>query len=749
MTQSNRIGGPNDVPERVGTVLAKRYRLTEYITRGGSSDVWAARDSMMSIPVAIKLLLPHAGAEPVRIRQEITALRLLRLPGVVELLDEGVHDERPFIVMNRIHGLPFPGLPIPCTWTEAKDRVFEMLDILGRIHARGIVHRDIKPANILVDADGHSTYLDFGLSYGIGLGQGIAEDERIMGTFAYLAPEQIRGDDPTPRTDLYAVGVVLYQMLTGTLPHPLSSRQTLFDAKLAGAHRPIEVVARDVPSHVASVIERLLRVEPEERLPTVADVIALLGMGTIALAEQPNERISAVENKPISEGEVVSLFHAPYRSAHLLVAGAPAWDPEGAIVLVEEAREIAERSCLEGQPTRAVAILSYALAAAMRCGIFATDAGHAPIIALFASWVQIALLDNTPIDVDRVLYELSKLPVRPPQVKRFEALLHAAISIRRGGDLGLQSLDAMEPFDDETLERCRQALRVLAARRCDFAQEEAVVLDAFSWAKGSRDPQTHASASGWLGRLRYRQGAFAEAARMHGAAATMETWPVARIAAQLNAASALIEAYSHEDAERWALEAGALAAQCRSPFYELRAKWALRTAQYRRGITLDVDHALIEEVRRLAARDLETVVCLTEAAVALRAEQLHVCRELAHRARQVWQSVGHVWGIHLVRCLEIAAGAPANGSEVRKLAEQALQCPVPGGGIQALGLLASVLPKSRKWLARAAQLAASVPVEHRAKRMDILSVDEIMQSLNKLPQTRRHTPSKEDAALNR
>src|SRR5439155_6685823 len=145
---------------------------------------------------------------------------------------EGVDDGAPFVVMDLVEGTGFPGVPTPARWSEIEDATLCLLDVLSRVHASGVVHRDLKPSNVLVDAEHRVTLLDFGLCNGSVRDDGDDEDV-IVGTPAYLAPEQIRGETPTAATDLYALGLLLHHALVGTLPHPTDDLPTLTRARLS------------------------------------------------------------------------------------------------------------------------------------------------------------------------------------------------------------------------------------------------------------------------------------------------------------------------------------------------------------------------------------------------------------------------------------------------------------------------------------------------------------------------------------
>lgn len=273
-------GPPGSGEPRVtpGELVAGRYAVRRCLGWGGHGEVWEAEDKLAGTLVAVKLLSGDAAFDPVRIRREIAVLRLLRLPGVVRLLDEGTDKVGPFLVMERIEGAPFPGAANapPCAWDAIASATTAVLETLGRIHAAGVVHRDLKPANILIDAEGRPTILDFGLSFEPTYGDAPSEEGRILGTPAYFAPEQIRLEAITAQTDLYALGLVLYEALSGVLPHDASDLQDLIFARLTERPPPLLDVAPAVPAGVAEVIDGMLATEPEGRPRSVAEVLATL-----------------------------------------------------------------------------------------------------------------------------------------------------------------------------------------------------------------------------------------------------------------------------------------------------------------------------------------------------------------------------------------------------------------------------------------------------------------------------------------
>lgn len=260
-----------------GRVLVGRYRLDTYLGRGGSGTVFCARDLLADCDVAVKVLRDIEDArDRSRVRREIGLLRALRIPGVTRLLDEGVDDEVQFLVMEFIDGQPFPGPSFDGTWESFRPLVVDLLEVLRQVHVRGVIHRDLEPANILVDADGAVQVLDFGLSVSGTMGTARMDRGFVYGTPAYLAPEQVRGGLATPQTDLYAVGVLMYEALCGRLPHAVDNIHRLIAAKVSTQPIPPAHYRPDLAPHVLETIGELLAMEAQARPASAARVIRQL-----------------------------------------------------------------------------------------------------------------------------------------------------------------------------------------------------------------------------------------------------------------------------------------------------------------------------------------------------------------------------------------------------------------------------------------------------------------------------------------
>ena len=268
-----------------GSQIAGRYTLVRCVGRGAYGAVWAATDALHHVDVAIKLQPVGDGRRVESLRHEMATLRWLRLPGVASIRDEGQDGGVAFAVMDLVDGAPFGAAHTahgPASWDALAPATRSLLDTLARVHVHGIVHRDLKPDNVLVDASGCATILDFGLVLNPALGD--HGRRRMGGTPRYLAPEQLRGRGIDARSDLYAVGVMLFHVLSGEWPHVAADRDALFRAKLSQPARALRAVAPAVPVHVADVVDALLAFRPAVR-PRSADEVAaaLFGSGDDAV----------------------------------------------------------------------------------------------------------------------------------------------------------------------------------------------------------------------------------------------------------------------------------------------------------------------------------------------------------------------------------------------------------------------------------------------------------------------------------
>jgi tetratricopeptide (TPR) repeat protein len=415
---------------------------------------------------------------------------------------------------------------------------------------------------------------------------------------------------------------------------------------------------------------------------------------------------------------------APGRLLHML-EGVDELDLRGASEVAREVLVAARQFAAQGHTTRATLLLGEGV----RVLRLPRDVRPEERFQLFATWVEIALAENTPIALDRVLYELDRHDHQDENLAHLAHLVDAALAGSSWSELALTEANFVPPFSDPALERGRQGVRVMAAHRATLAFEEAMLHEVVAWAEKSNDPIAQARAASWLGRLRYRQGRFDEAAECHALAAQGEEWPVSKIWARLNESTALLEAFRWDEARRAAQEAFEWARDCRHSICEGRAEWLLRSIAYRTGAldTGPVDEALVEASSWIGAGDLESLVCFTEASVAMRAGQREQARALAERAYRNAQPLHERVGSILCTALFVSLGGTVTVE--RGMVEAASTCTIPGIGLQALALLASggvAVPRDEALLRTLANL---VPEKHWSRRMDVLSVHEALQIL--------------------
>lgn len=261
-----------------GTLVAHRYLLNTLIGSGGFGEVWRAKDTIDGRDVAIKFLSAGGQESLPRIRMEQLLLRQLRVPGVVRFLGEGIHEATPFLVMELVRGKPFPGTGRAGRPGPVRRVAIKLAETLDRIHAQGVIHRDLKPENVLVGSGGQVTLLDFGIAVHVRGPGSTAETGAVMATTAYAAPEQLRGEAITPRTDLYAFGLLLHRALLGTLPHMRPDGSLDFAARMSSApvHLPRDFREGARTRELAGVLDLLLRGDPSARPDSARQVAEML-----------------------------------------------------------------------------------------------------------------------------------------------------------------------------------------------------------------------------------------------------------------------------------------------------------------------------------------------------------------------------------------------------------------------------------------------------------------------------------------
>lgn len=270
----------------IGSEIAERYKLDKRVGAGGMSTVYLALDSVLEREVAVKLLAEHLADDEAfvaRFRREALAAARLVHPNVVQVYDSGYDDARHchYIVMEYVEGQSVAELirehkTLPID--EAVDFVSQACQGLAYAHRHGVIHRDVKPGNLLVNRDGVVKLADFGIAKA-------AEDSRItqvgsvLGTAAYLSPERAHGHDASRSSDVYGLGVVLYQLLAGRLPYQSGSLTELALRQQEGDPDPVSLINPDVTPELSRAIAVCLASDPNERHATADDFCEAIEQG--------------------------------------------------------------------------------------------------------------------------------------------------------------------------------------------------------------------------------------------------------------------------------------------------------------------------------------------------------------------------------------------------------------------------------------------------------------------------------------
>ncbi|MBO0866310.1 MAG: serine/threonine protein kinase [Mycobacterium sp.] len=284
----------------VGALLDGRYRVAAKIATGGTSAVYRGVDVRLDRPVAVKVMdSRYAGDEQflTRFRLEARTVARLKDPGLVAVYDQGLDARHPFLVMELIEGGTLRELlnergPMPPHAVAAVLR--PVLGGLAAAHRAGLVHRDVKPENVLISDDGNVKIADFGLVRAVAAA-GITSASVILGTAAYLSPEQVRDGNATPRSDVYGVGIMAYELLTGHTPFSGDSALSIAYQRLDADVPPPSTVIDGVPRQFDALVASATARDPAERYADALDMAVELD----AIADElalPQFRVPAPRN---------------------------------------------------------------------------------------------------------------------------------------------------------------------------------------------------------------------------------------------------------------------------------------------------------------------------------------------------------------------------------------------------------------------------------------------------------------------
>jgi hypothetical protein len=269
----------------IGKSLSGRYQIEELLGQGGMSAVYKATDPNLKRVVAVKLIHPHLSNDPdfvKRFEEEATAVAQLRHPSIIQVYDFNHDEENYYMVLEFVPGetiqehlkrLNAAGRKLSVT--KAIEYIADICDAVDYAHQRGMIHRDIKPANLMLNVMGQAILMDFGIAKIVG-GQRHTATGAVVGTAMYMAPEQIKGENPDRRADIYSLGVTLFEMLSGRPPFEADSAMTLMMMHVNDPVPDVRKLNPDVPDDLVAVINKALAKDPNDRYQTAAQMAAAL-----------------------------------------------------------------------------------------------------------------------------------------------------------------------------------------------------------------------------------------------------------------------------------------------------------------------------------------------------------------------------------------------------------------------------------------------------------------------------------------
>jgi hypothetical protein len=735
-----------------GRVLGGRWRLGREIGRGGEGLVCEAFDRVTRTRAAVKLLRRSEDRDHQRLRREAATLRWLRLPGVVEILEDGIDAGVMWIATEFLDASPFPGPLRRHNWQAVEPLALGLLEAVGRVHAAGIVHGDLKPSNVLVNATGHVTLLDLGLA--------AARTDRFTqpgefggGTPGYLAPECLEGTAPDVRSDVFAVGVILFEALA-----PRAARRS--------ERRDCRRLA--APGRVQRAIARLLARDPSRRPASAAEAIR-------QLRPAPRTR----RRRPWTRAELRERFQGPDRFLHLRedaarelfrrTAGGPSaveneltsWmraglaRMEGGLVVVD--RGALDRLAALGRPHRGPAgELARALRsgrprdvvrAALRQATFEFDTGRSSralaaleegaaaaravgdlraLREIARRAVNAAINSAVGRDIDRALWLVQRGGEADEDLTALADVARAAAEMQRGHVEAAWRIATRVTRDGPRLAlRSAWSVREMAARALGPRHRRAVVAESVRWVRADGSEDARALRRTWRAWAHYLDGRCSEALHLHSQGLATERNPSLRARMTIDAAAAALDAGQESLAVERAREAMAIARRLKRPVQEVRAWMVLRSARYRRGDRLAVDLEAISAIECLGFRGLSQYARMAEGAIAWRRGDRSLVRAVVHPEVSRLDPRSATNAQLLAAALDVASGAVPSRVKLRALIARALAATPPAVSTQILALLASGLPLWRETLRRrCSRLRVATKTRDRSRRREVLSLDE-------------------------
>lgn len=745
--------------------IARRYTLIRPLGRGGMGIVYDAIDQLTGQRIAVKLMKSWTPQQVSAGRREQVALRWLRLPGVVQVFDEGIAEGWWFVAMELVEGVHFPVHRGGSDWNVLGPLIFSLLEVLGRVHAAGVLHLDLKPENALVTPTGRVILLDFGLATGAAIAR-----SSIMGsgTPAYMSPEQVAQEACDERSDLYAVGVMIYEGLTGRIPHESPSPLESMHDRAVSPELTLRARRPDLPDAVIHTVDALLSVDPAHRPASAAEVARMLW-----------GQVSGFDNPPIhlpesfTTSEALVCFHGPEHFFHLPSDGSAAlhrradghgetaraelgawirgglatWDTDrmrvdrDALARLELLAPLRlgqgkspEREVVEKMLSSGLADVVRSLPAVLRDDIdhsrveralalahlglvMAREVGDSGLeLELLILHFEAAIHIDTARALELMQYELGRTDVADRAVAPLRRLGAACVALRNGELARAADLLATIPPFDHPKWDCIEIVRHDALVRSECLGVDGHDAWATTTARQNR-------VMIWQGREAYREARWLDAIGWFRQVQDRAMSPHEKLAAGLRAGFCIMETGDTEAAFELGRQLQRDAHALRLGSIEAEAVLLGRNASYRRTESLRAEPTLCESAA-LVSWSIEGRFAVLEACFAWRSGDIAAAKRLAQRATASIGATQTGGGATLTRALELAiVGADEGVGDLLLL--NAAQARYPEWRLQIVGLVHIARGGNREDLRQLAQtLSLGITPLPVGGRMDVLSIEE-------------------------
>jgi serine/threonine protein kinase len=260
-----------------GFLLGNRYEIIQILGQGGMGAVYKARDRELDRTVALKVIRPELAGQPdilQRFKQELILARKITHRNVIRIFDLGDAAGTKFITMEFIEGRDLKGVLSKegkLTPERAVQIMQQVLLALDAAHTEGVVHRDLKPQNIMIGKDDRASVMDFGIARSLEFG-GMTQTGAMIGTPEYMSPEQVRGEPADARSDIFTLGIIFQELLTGILPYQAETAMASMFKRTMERAVPVQQMNPNVPQYLSDIVAKCLEIQPQDRYQTVREI---------------------------------------------------------------------------------------------------------------------------------------------------------------------------------------------------------------------------------------------------------------------------------------------------------------------------------------------------------------------------------------------------------------------------------------------------------------------------------------------